>query len=450
MCESLKRPKDKKEFDEILKVPTVDINLDGFSKEHAPLVNIDVDGVVFKTLLFPSDVKNLYVLLSAQGDMQNLGRYPIFQRVYWGRYFDGVVLYLDDPTRIKNDFSPCWYLGTPDDNYHEKISKLIQKVAQTYGIENENIFIIGSSNTGFPSCTCASIIDGAKAIALNPQVDICTYVKHNRLTDIFEQRMEFSLDDSRLNIIPILKNLNNSKVLLSFNRSSDIDEIQYQCLKVDMGIKEDACGLRQINDNVFLITYYADATVPHQAQPTESMNLFIIELLKKGYVSKADIIKCDAYIDDMKKYYQSKKNLFIAEKKLIGGKIGRIDIKNFGGTFNRLEVIDKSDVNCKIIEPAWLCNEEGRGAVIESEVGSLDLAVRVKGAGLVKIWLRGADIRIENGKSLPLVVRYKKFSINGISVLEKGVEVDCKNAFIITHAAEDDELISLHAEWESA
>ena len=101
--------------------------------------------------------------------------------------------------------------------------------------------------------------------------------------------------------------------------------------------------------------------------------------------------------------------------------ISRIDIINSGAPSNRLEVIQHSP-EIKLSYPEWFKKSNGQGMMIETTLKSqwknFDITLKAIGDGLVNVALLGPDIKKDN-KRFPVLVDYKKLSINGTEVLSK-------------------------------
>ena len=60
----------------------------------------------------------------------------------------------------------------------------------------------------------------------------------------------------------------------------------------------------------------------------------------------------------------------------------RIDIKNTGNVQNNIFIISLDDLSAKINYPSWFENNDGKGMVIESSSGVLDLELKCVNSGL--------------------------------------------------------------------
>lgn len=92
----------------------------------------------------------------------------------------------------------------------------------------------------------------------------------------------------------------------------------------------------------------------------------------------------------------------------------RIDLSQTGGD---IEILESSDAQARITSPDWICRD-GRGYVIESCQGDLDLKFRCTGSAPVNIALRGRGVTDAAGKRLPIFVDYTRVQLNGREELE--------------------------------
>lgn len=127
----------------------------------------------------------------------------------------------------------------------------------------------------------------------------------------------------------------------------------------------------------------------------------------------------------------------------------RIDIKNSKSTFlkeNDIEILNISDRAANIETPAWFKNN-GKGYVIESEKGFLNIVFKCVNSGNLIINLRGKDIRNKNNERIPIWIDYCKFFVNEKNIFDKIIPICHDKAFNFTKKVDDGEIISLLIEW---
>ena len=112
---------------------------------------------------------------------------------------------------------------------------------------------------------------------------------------------------------------------------------------------------------------------------------------------------------------------YLSLQKTKDNHISRIDIFNSGASSNRLEVIQRSP-EIKPSYPGWFKKPNGQGMVLETNLKSrwknFDITLKAIGDGKIYVALLGPDVR-NNNKRFPVLVDYKKLSINGKEVLSK-------------------------------
>ena len=125
----------------------------------------------------------------------------------------------------------------------------------------------------------------------------------------------------------------------------------------------------------------------------------------------------------------------------------RIDIKNTGNVQNNIFILSQDDLNANINYPSWFENDDGKGMVIESKLGELDLELKCVNDGILKIWLRGIDYRDKNDNRFPIYIIYTNFSINDTEILKENKVVSHDDFYLFEQKVEDSEIIKIHLEW---
>lgn len=165
-----------------------------------------------------------------------------------------------------------------------------------------------------------------------------------------------------------------------------------------------------------------------------SINKIIIKKLKNELKYR------DKLLDSLENELKTKKMLSIYGT-------GRIDLKNFGSKDNAIEIIENTDVQSKIDSPPWFKSEQGEGTIIESKRGKIDLKIRCIHDGLLKIYLRGSDIRDRNNKRFPVYIDYTNFLVNGETFIDENILVSYENYYLFQKEVKNLEIINIHIEW---
>ena len=147
---------------------------------------IKINNVKYEFLLNLKDnTDKLLVLGSGARDInqtiENKHR-PYFNRWSWKFNEEISTIFYNDPTTyLADNLTAGWGLGTLNDWYLEKISKIIIEIAYNLNINHDHIFFYGSSAGGFLSLALATLIRESVAIAEIPQLNLRNYPPYNIL-----------------------------------------------------------------------------------------------------------------------------------------------------------------------------------------------------------------------------------------------------------------------------
>lgn len=151
-------------------------------------------------------------------------------------------------------------------------------------------------------------------------------------------------------------------------------------------------------------------------------------------------IKCRDYNEETKEIdlreHEYVKNLITA----------RIDIKNEAGESNDIEIL-YIDKIVSISTPQWFCYN-GKGYILHSQKGSLDISFKCIGDGNLTIYLRAKDIRDENSIRLPIFINYKSFRLNGQEMLSALKECSHDKPYKFECQVKDGDSMQVYIEWE--
>lgn len=123
----------------------------------------------------------------------------------------------------------------------------------------------------------------------------------------------------------------------------------------------------------------------------------------------------------------------------------RIDLKNFG-LDNDLEILEISDENITLKRPDWLSNEEGKGLILQSYKGLINLKVKCINKGVLRITLRGIDFRDSKRDRFPVYVNISNLKINEEEIIENRL-VWHSEPYIFKKEVGDSEIIDLDIKW---
>lgn len=124
----------------------------------------------------------------------------------------------------------------------------------------------------------------------------------------------------------------------------------------------------------------------------------------------------------------------------------RIDIKNMNKENNSIEILE-NERHANISFPDWLETKDGKGAVVQTTVQSFDLKFKCVNDGLLKISLRGQDVRDLSGKREPAYIKYYTFKLNNEDILKGNVVVWHDKYYTYEKEVKDGEIIEIHLAW---
>lgn len=295
----------KEELKKLLSTEPVQLELTKLSTFHKGRISVKVKQFTFELALLKSLTKRLYVFLSAVGTSN--APYPLFHRVTWAKNFDGICLYIDDPTRLlTNKFAPTFYFGTRDNDAAKELLEIIKRVQKLYSIENENVCFISSSNGGFASIYISNLLPKCKCIALNPQIAIPYFSKNRNLS--IDKELSISFDDrnifGRIYLFHIIRST-STKFFLFFNLACNFDKEQYMlfCIKNNILARKDP-GIHIISRNItILLVNIPYLNNPHQVQLEENTCRYIDRLLDSNKFKENDPV-FDFIINITKKIFE--------------------------------------------------------------------------------------------------------------------------------------------------
>lgn len=137
--------------------------------------NIFVENVKFP-IFFNNKKGKLYVFLSGgrtPGKDGFLDALPRFKRWSFCEYISGSVVVIDDP--MYSDFSDLrigWFFGSKNKSYIDLVTKIIRRIAEINGVNDDEIIFFSSSSGGFASIHAASKFDKSNCIVINSQIEL--------------------------------------------------------------------------------------------------------------------------------------------------------------------------------------------------------------------------------------------------------------------------------------
>ena len=415
-------------------------------------LKVTSNDVLYEFVININDSDKLLVLGSGLINLKQKSKFlnrPLFNRVSWP--FDQSTIFYNDPTRyLSDDLRGGFGLGTIDNWYLEEIADIIKLIAnKLYAYKNtensyNNVIFFGSSQGGYMSLQLATLIKNSIAIAEIPQINLFNMIYFNQTLKkiIFPNISDEELKEKilhRLDIVELIKKekyIPNAYLILDCSCEGDF-LIQYKLLFDRLN------ELPYVdNNNVNKIRVRIDGKNKGHEQ-MDYLSLYrtienISLLIDTEYENRNQLI--------VKNWFFKRLNLNQQEALLKYAK-ARIDFKNVGTKDNSIELVYKSDPEALVFEPNFLQTETGKGFVIESLKGSMDLEIKCINDGILEINLRGIYFKGLDSKTFPIHIDFYKLEINETTVFNQKIRVWHNKPYTHIQKVKNNESIKIHLEW---
>lgn len=241
-----------------------------------------VQGIHFKCCFHHKRNKALYVFLNGAKEVGTELRY---ERWSYYPFINGSMLNIADPMF---DYYPNlrlgWYYGTPKVNFRMILSELVMKVAELLDVRKRDIVFVGSSGGGASVIECAGYVEGAKAVAINPQIILQEHSYSSPFMQITGNDLIQKDIWNRENAIWHLMNRTDTQYILIVNlrSSADIKQLQNICKAKNIRMKY---GLN-IFDN--LIVWIYDGNLGKRKNPHSVQEYYCIWFLIEHLISNVE------------------------------------------------------------------------------------------------------------------------------------------------------------------
>lgn len=164
----------------IIEYPTIEVSLEelpntDFTRVNPAIYEITIQGVKYEILIHYKPESKHVVAFGTGSVDQTKSKLPIYSRSTWSGEISATCIYYFDPTLYRSEeVKLCWYYGSNDDWYLEKIAHIIEVILNAIHVPIENALFFGSSAGGFSSIELAVLLRG-RATAINPQFFVENY-----------------------------------------------------------------------------------------------------------------------------------------------------------------------------------------------------------------------------------------------------------------------------------
>ncbi len=195
---------------------------------------IEYKKIKFDCFFYYKQSTKLYVFLNGALTQER----PQFARWSYYKFSSGSVLNIADPMyEIYDELLLGWYYGNKDYNLRRYVAELVKIIAGKLGVCDHNIVFYGSSGGGAAVIECASHIEGAKAVSINPQIVLSEYFYADTFEKITGNILAEDHNWHRNNSIYYLRHNNRSKHLIMVNIRCEQDMRQISHICDAMGIR---------------------------------------------------------------------------------------------------------------------------------------------------------------------------------------------------------------------
>lgn len=276
------------------------IELDTWTGDLAPqrmrIIDRDLSVEMFGT---PSTRGPLLVLLSSGGGASKDGTEPEFPRANWHAWFEGVCVSIDDPTfaAFPGALNTGWYLGTHDQDAVATLAAIIERIRFHYGIDADEVFILGAASGGTAALKLAAAVPGATAIAENPPI-----YPHRDSSAAQFQRVGLALDTDPLlerNSLEQIVAHNRSRFLILQN-GEDTDTLhQLRRLLDEAGLPMPGVGLSEAGSLSLYITS-VPAISPHHVFLSAGEFRSVLRVAGRGTPSEMRAVVLDTVHESLR------------------------------------------------------------------------------------------------------------------------------------------------------
>ncbi len=265
--------------------------------------------VKFECFFHGKKSTKLYVFLN--GAITGTGAtVPMFRRWSYYKFVDGSVINISDPMyRMYDKLKLGWYYGSEEFDLRQIVADFVLAVAVKIGVKKEDILFVGSSGGGCAAIACASYIQGAGSITINPQMVLSEYGYSTQFTVITGIDLNRKDRWNRNNTIYYLQNNIANTHFLFVNVRSVVDMQQVKNICNSLGVRV-KYGLN-VFLNLVIWLYDADMTPyisPHSLQENYCI-WFVLEFIATNKDRIEKIKEYDSLVRLINEFYYDRRKI---------------------------------------------------------------------------------------------------------------------------------------------
>lgn len=245
-------------------------------------------GILFKCFFHYKEQGFLYTFLNGALTAEK----PQFSRWSYYKFIQGSMLNIADPMYdMYDELKLGWYYGNDKINIRELIAEIVKRISEIMKVNSSEVVFVGSSGGGAAAFECASFLEGAKTITINPQMILSDWKYAETFKKITQNDLEHDALGHRNEITYFLENSNMNFHILVVNIRSITDMQQLKKISAKLGI-ELKYGLN-IYEHFAIWLYDAECepyVSPHSTQEFYCI-FFVLEYLLKNCESDLNAYK---------------------------------------------------------------------------------------------------------------------------------------------------------------
>lgn len=322
---------------------------------------------------------------------------------------------------------------------------IVERVAELYGINHEDITFLGLSSAGFAALHAAAKMPYTKCVVENPQIYVDNWTSIDKLSKAMGEDFQQETYRQRLALDETIIHNKTSSFRIFCNSASELDyDKQLKVFLAKLGITEVRHNYYHLGN---IEIYFLDT---HNGHVSWLSPLSVYLAICSDRFDDRERECMLAMMRDMnKEKYQLRKMLLPSG----AGRVyeilttGRVDVKSIG-QHNYLKIEDIGDETVNISAPSWYVDEAGTGYVLTGRQGKIKVRIKCSGDGILNVYLRGLDVRNKSGSRLPFKVTYTKLMINNEEFIVSPQSVWHDTPFIYRCEVKDKDVLELEARWQ--
>lgn len=127
----------------------------------------------------------------------------------------------------------------------------------------------------------------------------------------------------------------------------------------------------------------------------------------------------------------------------------RLDIKNIGSELNDVIIESSDDSFYDLSKPSWFNDSNGKGSVITSDKGNLDLNLRCVNNGNLVLNFRAIDQRDKFRNRIPIFIEYTQIKVDDEDIIDESKVLWHDEPLMYNKPVRNDQIVNVKFKWKS-